>query len=179
MELVTIALGVVVGLIILQLWKILTESRAPPPEPVKWHLGDITLRSLGAYCGLDWSRSTLVAINGKVYDVTTSLDKFGPGARSRTRRRAALHGLASNAARGTPPPPPGPPCPHPAGKELSLYAGREIARALAKDSLDPKDLSGDCSDLTQEQRERLAAQEAAYATKYDLVGQVGGGGVGV
>lgn len=171
MELVTILLGVVIGLILLQLYKALTSSRQPLPEPAKFHLGDISLRSLGAYNGLDWSKPALVAIKGKVYDVSSSSDKFGPGEFA----LAAAHTLHQSKLPGSPVWPcilsALLSCPLP-GKEFGVYAGREISRALAKDSVDASDLTDDLSGLSDEELARLARQAAVFASTYDVVGQV-------
>lgn len=66
-----------------------------------------------------------------------------------------------------------------------MYAGREVARALAKDSLDPEDCNDDLKGLTPEQLERLEQQVKHFSSVYDEVGKVGaswlrhGGGDGV
>lgn len=48
-------------------------------EPRKVHIGDITTETLESYCGYDYSKPILVAIKGKVYDVSKAAAKFGPG----------------------------------------------------------------------------------------------------
>ncbi|KAG2482554.1 hypothetical protein HYH03_018513 [Edaphochlamys debaryana] len=59
---------------------ILRRTRPPPPPPpTKYQLGDVTLESLRFYSGHDWSKPPLVAIRGKVYDVSNKWDDFGPG----------------------------------------------------------------------------------------------------
>ena len=45
----------------------------------KFRVGDITEHSLRFYNGTDWSKPTLIAIEGKVYDVTKATDLYGPG----------------------------------------------------------------------------------------------------
>lgn len=80
--------------------------------------------------------------------------------------------------RKLPSPPPSPPLPAPApsnaGKEFTVYAGREVAQALARDSVKPGDCTSDLSGLTADELARLDQQEAAYASKYEVVGQVCG-----
>jgi len=45
----------------------------------KFIVGDISSQSLAHYCGYDFSKPILVAIQGKVYDVSKAADQFGPG----------------------------------------------------------------------------------------------------
>ncbi len=59
-----------------------------------------------------------------------------------------------------------------ANKPLHVYAGREIARALALGSTAAQDCSGDLEGLTREQLQRLDEEEAKIAAQYDRVGEV-------
>lgn len=59
------------------------------------------------------------------------------------------------------------------GKQYAVYAGKECARALAKDSLAAADCSADLSDCTDEERQRLQQQHAHIKEVYDEVGKVG------
>mmetsp|Transcript_28129 Transcript_28129/g.71726 ORF Transcript_28129/g.71726 Transcript_28129/m.71726 type:complete len:237 (-) Transcript_28129:118-828(-) len=113
------------------------RDRPVPEEPRKFHLGDITLDALITYCGYDYSKPILLAIKGKVYDVTKAAAKFGPG------------------------------------KPLHVYAGREVARALALGSVREEDCGGDAvHDLGADEAQRLADAVAEYDKEYDVVGQV-------
>jgi hypothetical protein len=56
-----------------------------------------------------------------------------------------------------------------------VYAGREVARALAKDSLEPEDCNDDLKGLTADQLERLEQQVKHFSSVYDEVGKVGPG----
>lgn len=60
-----------------------------------------------------------------------------------------------------------------AGKQYAVYAGKEISRALAKDSLDPKDCTDELDDLTKEETQRLEQQVAHISSTYDAIGKVG------
>lgn len=66
------------------------------------------------------------------------------------------------------------------GKEYFVYAGRECARALAKGSVDPKDVgSADLSDLSEEELQRLDARlEDFKAKKYHPAGKVSAAALG-
>lgn len=54
------------------------RDREPQPPPYKFHLGDVTLETLEAYAGWDFSKPILIAIKGKVYDVSKAGDVYGP-----------------------------------------------------------------------------------------------------
>ncbi|KAG2424512.1 hypothetical protein HXX76_014393 [Chlamydomonas incerta] len=56
-----------------------TSKRAPPPKPEPYKLGDVTLEALRYYNGYDWTKPALVAIKGKVYDVSNKYEIYGPG----------------------------------------------------------------------------------------------------
>lgn len=65
------------------------------------------------------------------------------------------------------------PCVPHTGRPLNVYAGKEIARALAKGSTDPADCdSCQLDGLGPEELSQLKQQEARYEGMYDLVGQV-------
>jgi predicted heme/steroid binding protein len=80
MDVVTYALILFVIFLVYNILKAWKESRKPPPPEAKWMIGDITQHSLRFYNGMDWSKPTLIAVKGKVYDVTNSnADLYGPG----------------------------------------------------------------------------------------------------
>ena len=58
------------------------------------------------------------------------------------------------------------------GKSYSVYAGREVSRALGKMSLKESDCNGDLSDLTEKELSVLSQWEDKFHTKYPLVGRV-------
>lgn len=72
-----ILIGVVLAIII-QLAKALFMKQAPE-QPAKHNIGNITLDALRFYNGYDYMKPLLVAIKGKVYDVTNSYDTYAPG----------------------------------------------------------------------------------------------------
>lgn len=53
-----------------------------------------------------------------------------------------------------------------------MYAGKECARALAKDSLAAEDCSADLSNCSAEELQRLEQQLAHIKATYDDVGKV-------
>jgi len=53
-----------------------------------------------------------------------------------------------------------------------VYAGKECARALAKDSLAAEDCNADLSDCSAEELQRLQQQLAHIQSTYDDVGKV-------
>ena len=55
-----------------------------------------------------------------------------------------------------------------------MYAGKEIARALAKGSLEEAECSSVLHDLSEEEQLRLEAKVAELEANYDIVGQVCG-----
>lgn len=63
----------------------LTKSRAEPEPLAKFNVGSITLETLLLYSGYDYSKPILVAVKGKVYDVTKAADQYAPG-------RTLVHG---------------------------------------------------------------------------------------
>jgi hypothetical protein len=165
---------------------VLRELSQPPPAEAKFSVGEITERSLAYYNGRDWAKPLLLAIKGVVYDITDAMDTYGPGegsggGRSRgdstrpsrlqqhcSHRSSAV--VAANHLEAAYSNNHAPAlglrtagctllcaCPHqPPGKELSAYAGRECARAIAKGSKEPKDVgSADLADCSPEELKRL------------------------
>lgn len=53
-----------------------------------------------------------------------------------------------------------------------MYAGREVARALAKDAVEAGECRGDLGGLSAAQRARLEEQEARFKAAYPAVGKV-------
>mmetsp|Transcript_18867 Transcript_18867/g.32248 ORF Transcript_18867/g.32248 Transcript_18867/m.32248 type:complete len:242 (-) Transcript_18867:476-1201(-) len=112
--------------------------RRPEPEPMaKYKAGDVTLETLAQHAGFDYSKPILLAVQGKVYDVTNAAEKYGPG------------------------------------RALQMYAGREVARALALGSTSKEELGSDhVMDLDEAAKQRLAAAQADMDKLFDHVGQV-------
>jgi len=100
---------------------------------------------------------------------------LGGGARGRPGPRAARERRA-RAFRPPPRPPPAhpppPPRPRPAGGGYAVFAGKEVARALATMSLKPGDLNGDLSGCTDKELGVLAEWRAKLSAKYAAVGRV-------
>ena len=59
-----------------------------------------------------------------------------------------------------------------AGGSYSIFAGKEVARALAKMTLDPKDCCAKLDDLSPEQLKVLEDWEVKLKAKYPTVGKV-------
>ncbi|KXZ48212.1 hypothetical protein GPECTOR_29g118 [Gonium pectorale] len=125
------ALIAVAVLAVVFLFVLRARSSPAPPAPEKYQLGDVTVETLRLYNGYDWSKPPLVAVKGKVYDVSNKYELYGPG------------------------------------KPKNAYAGREVARALALDYLEEKDLGADLEGLTPKQLQRL---EEAVADNDNLEG---------
>lgn len=79
MDFIAIAGGLIIAYLLYSIYRAWKESRAPPPQHTKWMVGDITAHSLAFHNGLDWSKPTLIAVKGIVYDVSKSGDLYGPG----------------------------------------------------------------------------------------------------
>lgn len=58
------------------------------------------------------------------------------------------------------------------GGPYGVFSGKDAARALAKMSTDPKDVSPDISDLSMSEKETLDGWELTFRAKYDVVGTV-------
>lgn len=57
------------------------------------------------------------------------------------------------------------------GGSYAIFAGKEVARALGKMTLDVKDCTDKVDDLTPEQMKTLEDWEAKLKAKYPLVGK--------
>jgi hypothetical protein len=79
--------GIVIAYLLLQIFRAIKEARAPPPAPSKWMVGDITQHTLQFNNGMDYSKPTLISVQGILYDVTGS-EEFG-------RRKWGGGGLAT------------------------------------------------------------------------------------
>lgn len=55
------------------------KPRKQEEAPAKANVGDITEETLAYYSGYDYMKPILVAIKGRVFDVTKAADQFGPG----------------------------------------------------------------------------------------------------
>ncbi|GJP61645.1 hypothetical protein CLOP_g18784 [Closterium sp. NIES-67] len=80
----TVSLLVLIASIIYAVFSYVQHRAAPvpppvpgPPEPIK--IGEITLEELSQYSGSDPEKPILLAIRGKIYDVTRGKHFYGPG----------------------------------------------------------------------------------------------------
>lgn len=74
--------GVLVGIVLVgfSIYVSLGTVRKLANEPhTHFQIGPITVETLAQYCGYDFTKPILVAIKGKVYDVTKAAEDFGPG----------------------------------------------------------------------------------------------------
>lgn len=58
------------------------------------------------------------------------------------------------------------------GKTYSMYAGKEVSRALGKMSLQDSDCTGDISDFTEKEQRILEQWEEKLAAKYPVLGKI-------
>ena len=58
------------------------------------------------------------------------------------------------------------------GKTYSVYAGKEVSRALGKMSLQDSDCNGDIADFTEKEHRILEQWEGKLAAKYPVIGTV-------
>lgn len=100
------------------------------------NVGEITLQELAKWNGMDPQRPLLLAVRGKVFDVSKGSSFYGPG------------------------------------KPYSVYAGKEISRALGKMSLEDKECNDDLEGLTAKEIETLQQWEEKFCNKYPIVGTV-------
>lgn len=79
---------------------ILTTGRRNGPPPVKLtaYVGDLTQHTLRYYCGMDYMKPTLVAVQGTLFDVTTD-KRFLPGELASWTGRRGLSGAGSGGMR--------------------------------------------------------------------------------
>jgi hypothetical protein len=203
--------AVVIAYLLLQIWHAIQEARRPPPEPQKWMVGELTEHSLKFYCGADWAKPTLIAVQGVLFDVTKAPELYGRSECcvalwaaaalivrcSKGWRCARVHTLRGvlqqrtwrapcmTASRHTPAhtphatrhATPGHAPTHGPTKRCTegthaVYAGREVARALAKDSMAAEDCTADLSGCSDAELQRLQAQVAHIRQTYDEVGTV-------
>ncbi|PRW57859.1 steroid-binding 3 [Chlorella sorokiniana] len=130
-------LALVGGYFILSLLRaILFPPKAQPLEYKPRQLGNMTLLELSKYDGRDPLRPLLLAVRGRVFDVTMGRAFYGPGA------------------------------------GYSLFAGKEVARALAKVAVDEKECNDKLDDLSKLELESLADWERTFEGKYTVVGQI-------
>ncbi|KAL4433840.1 hypothetical protein ABPG75_000281 [Micractinium tetrahymenae] len=110
-----------------------------PPKPLEYkprQVGDLTLTELSKYTGHDPTRPILLAVQGRVFDVSMGRAFYGPGA------------------------------------GYSLFAGKEVARALAKVAVDEEECTNNLEGLSKMELESLADWERTFESKYEVVGRV-------
>ncbi|CAI5474980.1 unnamed protein product [Closterium sp. Yama58-4] len=80
----TVSLLVLIASIVYVIFSYVQHRAAPvpppvpgPPEPIK--IGEITLEELSQYSGSDPEKPILLAIRGRIYDVTRGKHFYGPG----------------------------------------------------------------------------------------------------
>lgn len=78
------------GAAVLATTYLIRRSRSEPEPVAKFHIGQITLETLGQYCGYDFTRPILIAVKGQIYDVTSAADQYGPG-KTETRQPLSTH----------------------------------------------------------------------------------------
>ena len=156
------------------------EDEEAKPEAKPSHHGNLTKEELKEYTGKDSSKPLLVAINGKIYDVTSVSQTL-----SRARARALaplpprlLTSPSSASSLRLPHTPP-----HPLSQKkgsdfygpegpYNLFTGIDASRALAKMSFKPEDLAGGTDDLSQSEKDILFDWEQKFKMKYKYVGDV-------
>lgn len=88
MDLVLLVGGAICAYLLWKIWQAVAEARRPPPPPDVWHVGELTEHSLAFYCGADWAKPTLIAVQGVLYDVTKAPQLYGRRECLLARRRA-------------------------------------------------------------------------------------------
>ncbi|EFN57115.1 hypothetical protein CHLNCDRAFT_34937 [Chlorella variabilis] len=144
MNVIVTACGLVVAYVLLSLLRAIFFPRKPP-APLEYkprQVGDLTLLELSKYNGRDPMRPLLLAVRGRVFDVTTGRAFYGPG--------AGYH----------------------------LFAGREVARALAKVAVEEEECTDNLEGLSKAELESLADWERTFESKYEVVGRVSATGGG-
>lgn len=124
-------------------------------------IGDITAHSLAFHNGVDWTRPSLVAVRGKVYDVT-GLPEFGPGKplqalTGRESARALAKGAADRAATAL--------AALKTAADAAAKEGKPTPRPQSALPIDAADLTDDLTGLTEEQLARLETAEADLARR--------------
>lgn len=63
-------------------WWMWRKLNKPPPandDKSRYWVGDLTLPTLRCYAGYDWTKPLLVAVKGRIYNVTDDYNTYGPG----------------------------------------------------------------------------------------------------
>ena len=155
------------------------EDEEAKPEAKPSHHGNLTKEELKEYTGKDSSKPLLVAINGKIYDVTSVSQTLSLSrARSSATAVADVPPLLRLFATIAPTPHPKPPS-QKKGSDFygpegpyNLFTGIDASRALAKMSFKPEDLAGGTDDLSQSEKDILFDWEQKFKMKYKYVGDV-------
>lgn len=138
-----------------------------PPKPVVFRykpapVGQVTLLELSKYDGNDPYRPILFAVRGKVYDVTEARAFYGPGTAGCEMRHVTCvrhsRPIASRLIR--------------IGGGYSVFAGREISRALGKMAISEAECNDKLEDLAPRELQTLSEWELKFKEKYTVVGEV-------
>ncbi|KAG8231540.1 hypothetical protein J437_LFUL008081 [Ladona fulva] len=181
---------ILIGIICFLVYKIIkNRRRVPESEPVEPELPklrkDFTVEELRKYDGNGPDGRILVAVNGKVFDVTRGKRFYGPkGPYSAFAGRDASRGLATFSV---------------GGKDeyddlsdlspvemdsirewemqftegpYSAFAGRDASRGLATFSVGGKDEYDDLSDLSPVEMDSIREWEMQFTEKYTFVGRL-------
>lgn len=192
---VAVFLLTVLALVVHGIWESYSKPLVLEASPIP--CGDITIDELGKFDGTDPFKPIYVAIKGNVYDVTKGRDFYGRGEFTKGRRVHFAKQRWGKCACNTCANPQlsssrssmcfcGTWCLDILQAEssdllwasadggYSVFAGREVARALAKMSLKKDDCNAELADCTEKELESLAQWETKFKEKYSVVGKVSG-----
>ena len=82
------------ALVFVLVWLILRRDAslaAKPEELAKFQVGEITAETLAYHCGYDYMKPLLIAVKGRIFDVTKSTKDYGPGRRLKKRSTGIHH----------------------------------------------------------------------------------------
>jgi len=163
-----VAVLAVAAVLLLQILRAALEirrgGRGPRGVGQSARVGDITAHSLAFHNGVDWTRPTLIAVRGKVYDVT-GWPEYGPGKplqalAGREVARALAKGAADRAAAALAA------AAAAAEQHAAAAAGKGPApRPQSALPVDAADLTADLAGLKEEMLARLETAEAEISRR--------------